>query len=63
MPNGSLSSRTAAIERALWLADGWTIVNREGWRAPLYWEERDGQWLAMSLEGLRPSIAPRPSRM
>ena len=39
---------------SLWLADGWAIVNREGWRAPLYWEERDGQWLAMSLEGLRP---------
>ena len=38
----------------LWLADGWGIVCREGWRAPLYWEERDGQWLAMSLEGLRP---------
>ncbi len=39
---------------ALWLADGWEIVNREGWRAPLYWEERDGHWLAMSLEGMRP---------
>ncbi len=39
---------------SLWLADGWTMVNREGWHAPLYWEEREGQWLAMSLEGLRP---------
>jgi ergothioneine biosynthesis protein EgtB len=39
---------------ALWLADGWEIVNREGWRAPLYWEERDGRWCAMSLEGMRP---------
>ncbi|QBR72334.1 ergothioneine biosynthesis protein EgtB [Beijerinckiaceae bacterium] len=39
---------------SLWLADGWTMVNREGWNAPLYWEEREGQWLAMSLEGLRP---------
>jgi len=38
----------------LWLADGWGIACREGWRAPLYWEERNGQWLAMSLEGLRP---------
>jgi len=35
-----------------WLADGWTTVNREGWAAPLYWEKRDGEWLAMSLEGL-----------
>jgi ergothioneine biosynthesis protein EgtB len=39
---------------SLWLADGWHMVNREGWRAPLYWEERDGAWLAMSLEGLQP---------
>ena len=39
---------------ALWLSDGWAAVNREGWQAPLYWEERDGQWLAMSLEGLQP---------
>jgi ergothioneine biosynthesis protein EgtB len=39
---------------ALWLSDGWATVNREGWRAPLYWEERDGQWLAMSLAGLNP---------
>ena len=38
---------------ALWLADGWTAVNREGWQAPLYWEERDGEWVAMSLEGLQ----------
>ncbi|MBX9588235.1 MAG: ergothioneine biosynthesis protein EgtB [Hyphomonadaceae bacterium] len=39
---------------SLWLADGWTTVNREGWESPLYWEQRDGQWLAMSLEGLQP---------
>lgn len=38
---------------ALWLADGWSTVNREGWCAPLYWEERDGQWHGMSLEGLQ----------
>jgi ergothioneine biosynthesis protein EgtB len=39
---------------SLWLADGWTTVNREGWETPLYWEQSDGQWLAMSLEGLQP---------
>ena len=39
---------------ALWLADGWTTVNRDGWDTPLYWEQRDGQWFAMSLEGLHP---------
>jgi ergothioneine biosynthesis protein EgtB len=38
----------------LWLSDGWATVVREGWRAPLYWEEKDGAWLAMSLQGLNP---------
>ncbi|WP_245276329.1 ergothioneine biosynthesis protein EgtB [Methylocapsa aurea] len=38
---------------ALWLADGWARVNRDGWRAPLYWEERDGCWLQMTLWGLQ----------
>ena len=37
----------------LWLADGWATINQNGWRAPLYWEERDGQWMRMTLEGLR----------
>jgi ergothioneine biosynthesis protein EgtB len=44
----------------LWLSDGWSTVNREGWQAPLYWEERDGQWLAMSLDGLRQVEPARP---
>ncbi|HUZ66624.1 MAG TPA: ergothioneine biosynthesis protein EgtB [Beijerinckiaceae bacterium] len=36
----------------LWLADGWAQVRREGWRAPLYFEECDGSWRQMSFEGL-----------
>ena len=39
---------------ALWLADGWAAVNREGWRAPNYWEAREGEWHQMGLRGLRP---------
>jgi ergothioneine biosynthesis protein EgtB len=39
---------------SLWLADGWAAVNREGWRAPHYWENRDGEWHQMSLRGLQP---------
>jgi ergothioneine biosynthesis protein EgtB len=38
---------------ALWLADGWARVVKDGWRAPLYWEERDGQWWEMTLWGLQ----------
>ncbi len=37
----------------LWLADGWAAVNREGWRAPLYWGEGPDGWRQMSLRGLR----------
>ncbi|HTV31614.1 MAG TPA: ergothioneine biosynthesis protein EgtB [Methylocella sp.] len=37
----------------LWLSDGWTAVNRDSWRAPLYWECRDSTWFEMSLEGLQ----------
>ena len=39
---------------AHWLADGWALVKREGWTAPLYWEAREGADHQMSLEGLRP---------
>lgn len=42
---------------SLWLADGWTTINREDWRAPLYWEKTDAGWFQMSLQGLLP-VAP-----
>jgi ergothioneine biosynthesis protein EgtB len=44
----------------LWLSDGWATVNREGWQAPLYWEQRDGAWWSMTLHGLRPVEADAP---
>jgi ergothioneine biosynthesis protein EgtB len=46
----------------LWLADGWAVVQAEGWQAPLYWErteEGDG-WAQMSLRGLLPVEAGAP---
>ncbi len=39
---------------ALWLADGWATVNRQGWDAPLHWERREDYWLAMTLYGPLP---------
>ena len=39
---------------SLWLADGWTLINREEWKAPRYWEDRDGGWQQMTLSGLQP---------
>lgn len=39
---------------ALWLSDGWAVLNRENWQAPLYWEKHDDCWFSMTLEGLQP---------
>jgi dimethylhistidine N-methyltransferase len=35
----------------LWMSDGWAKVQAEGWRAPLYWREGDGEMRAMTLHG------------
>ncbi|HUO21517.1 MAG TPA: ergothioneine biosynthesis protein EgtB [Caulobacteraceae bacterium] len=38
----------------LWLSDGWATVQREGWRAPLYWRENEaGAWSLFTLAGPR----------
>jgi len=37
----------------LWLSDGWDAVCREGWEAPLYWENNEGQWHIWTLSGLQ----------
>jgi ergothioneine biosynthesis protein EgtB len=44
----------------LWLSNGWALVNERGWRAPLYWIERDGQWGQFSLAGLRVPAEAEP---
>ena len=38
----------------LWLSDGWATAQQGGWRAPGYWQEQDGQWVAFSSGGMRP---------
>ncbi|MGB6974671.1 MAG: ergothioneine biosynthesis protein EgtB [Terracidiphilus sp.] len=35
----------------LWLSAGWDAAQREGWRAPLYWTERDGETRVFTLRG------------
>jgi ergothioneine biosynthesis protein EgtB len=39
---------------SLWLSDGWTAVEAEGWDAPGYWRQCDGVWLSLTLGGLQP---------
>jgi ergothioneine biosynthesis protein EgtB len=36
----------------VWMSDGWAQVQAHGWSTPLYWQERDGAWLQMTLGGL-----------
>jgi ergothioneine biosynthesis protein EgtB len=38
----------------LWLSLGFDLVRAEGWKAPLYWAEVDGEWHAFTLRGLHP---------
>jgi ergothioneine biosynthesis protein EgtB len=34
-----------------WFSEGWETVNREHWRAPLYWELHDGEWMIRDYSG------------
>ena len=44
----------------LWLSEGWDTVRANGWRAPLYWEERDAEWLAFTSSGVKPLDVDEP---
>jgi ergothioneine biosynthesis protein EgtB len=45
---------------SLWLSDGWSAVQNEGWEAPGYWRLKDGTWHSMTLGGLKPLNAAAP---
>lgn len=38
----------------LWLSAGWDAVQQNGWSAPLYWSEEDGEWRIFTLRGEQP---------
>ena len=38
----------------LWLMEGWAVREQNGWDAPLYWWQQDGQWWTYTLQGPRP---------
>ncbi len=44
----------------LWLSDGWATCRAEGWRAPLYWSNQDGDWQIRTLAGWRPLDPQEP---
>jgi len=38
-----------------WLSDGWQTVQREGWRAPLYWNEDGTLWELAGVRAIDPA--------
>ncbi len=44
----------------LWHSDGWSHVQAEGWRHPLYWHKEDGEWFEFTLHGRVPLDMERP---
>ncbi len=44
----------------LWLSDGWDCVRANQWTAPLYWEQRDGEWWNYTIEGMQPLRLDEP---
>ena len=43
-----------------WLADGWQLVKKENWQAPLYWEYYDDKWWTMTLSEVCPIELSQP---
>ena len=42
------------VKPEFWLDDGWAILNREAWEAPLYWFRKNGYWYDFTLNGVKP---------
>jgi ergothioneine biosynthesis protein EgtB len=38
-----------------WFSEGWEAVTKELWKAPLYWELHDREWLIRDFSGLHPA--------
>ncbi len=48
------------LKPELWLAEGFDACVAGRWRAPLYWEARDGAWTIATLDGRRPLDESEP---
>jgi ergothioneine biosynthesis protein EgtB len=42
-----------------WFSEGWEVVNRDHWQAPLYWELHDGEWMIRDFSGLNAAESKR----
>ncbi len=44
----------------IWLSEGWATVEENNWKAPLYWQKHNGEWMQFTLSGLRPVEPDEP---
>jgi ergothioneine biosynthesis protein EgtB len=42
-----------------WFSEGWTAVKSQQWRAPMYWEPHDGEWMIRDFAGLHPATSKK----
>ena len=43
----------AYTRQDLWLSDGWVVIEKENWKAPLYWKKIENKWWNFTLSGLK----------
>ncbi|MBO2008055.1 ergothioneine biosynthesis protein EgtB [Hymenobacter negativus] len=43
-----------------WMGEGWDLAQTQGWEAPLYWVQRNGEWYRFTHHGLRPVVLSAP---
>jgi ergothioneine biosynthesis protein EgtB len=43
-----------------WLADGWDVVKKNNWKAPMYWEKENGNWLRRDFRGRQKLVPNEP---
>ncbi|HKV39289.1 MAG TPA: ergothioneine biosynthesis protein EgtB [Blastocatellia bacterium] len=37
-----------------WYSEAWSLINQQGWLAPMYWENDRDQWMIRDFHGLHP---------
>jgi ergothioneine biosynthesis protein EgtB len=42
------------VTPAFWLSDGWSAAETQGWEAPGYWRQDNGNWSSLTLGGVKP---------
>ena len=45
----------------LWLSEGWSTVEAQGWQHPKYWIKKDDTWFEFCLSGLQPLDMQAPA--